>query len=140
MMVITNPQLEEKAQNDLIDFIKTYIHQNKGEIVLAERWGKRGIAYQIKRFLEAYYDVLYFRIEPKHLPEFERRLKLKEDIVRYMIIKVDKTQEEKIKIKAMAYANKEKAEAASAASSEPQASELPEKTEPAINATEGTNE
>ena len=134
--------MDEKAQSDLINFIKNHIIQNSGEILLAERWGKRGIAYQIKRFLEAYYDVLYFRIESKYLPEFERRLKLKEDIVRYMIIRVEKSQEEKIKIKAMAYANRERqeAEAATKPSPEPATAESPEKAEPITNPVEEKNE
>lgn len=103
MMILISPLLEEQAQNNIIDFIKRYIEENQGKTMFVEKWGKRSLQYKIKRFPEAYYNIIYFSIDPKYLGELERRLKLKEEILRYMIIKMIKSQIEKVKTKAETY-------------------------------------
>ncbi len=103
MMILTSPQLEEQAQNSIIDLVKKYIEENQGKVLFVEKWGKRSLQYKIKHFTEAYYNIIYFNINSKFLSEMERRLRLKEEVLRYMIIRMIKSQIEKIKNKAESY-------------------------------------
>jgi len=56
------------------------------EITAVEHWGKRQLAYPIQNELNGYYVVAQFRCDPAHLPEYERLLKLEEQLVRYLVV------------------------------------------------------
>ncbi len=54
-----------------------------------EHWGRRQLAYKIGRHEAGYYVIAHFSAAPKVLPEFERALKLDDDLVRYMVSLVE---------------------------------------------------
>jgi small subunit ribosomal protein S6 len=56
------------------------------EITAVEHWGKRQLAYPIQNELNGYYVVAQFRCDPAHLPEYERLLKLEEQLLRYLVV------------------------------------------------------
>lgn len=57
-----------------------------GEITAVEHWGKRQLAYPIQDQLNGYYVVAQFRCDPALLPEYERLLKLEEELLRYLVV------------------------------------------------------
>jgi small subunit ribosomal protein S6 len=57
-----------------------------GEVLAVEHWGKRQLAYPIKKHENGYYVVVQFRTDPASLPEFERAIKLDEDVLRYLVV------------------------------------------------------
>ena len=56
----------------------------EGEVKL-EHWGRRQLAYPIKRRESGYYVIAYLTVDPKGLPEYERALKLDESVIRYLV-------------------------------------------------------
>lgn len=56
------------------------------EITAVEHWGKRQLAYPIDRNDNGYYVVAQFSTEPSALPEFERLLKLDEEVLRHLVV------------------------------------------------------
>jgi len=56
------------------------------EITAVEHWGKRQLAYPIDRNDNGYYVVAQFSTEPRALPEFERLLKLDEEVLRHLVV------------------------------------------------------
>lgn len=58
----------------------------KGEIVALEHWGKRQLAYPIRKHGNGYYVVVQFRTSPENLPEFERAIKLDEAVLRHLVV------------------------------------------------------
>ncbi len=71
------------AQNQaIVDLIKA----QGGELLNADEWGKRRLAYPIKRATEGYYVVYTYHLDPKNLPEIERHYRLAEEIIRYNIL------------------------------------------------------
>jgi small subunit ribosomal protein S6 len=80
----------------------------KGEILAVEHWGKRQLAYPIKKHESGYYVVVQFRTEPAALPEFERAIKLDEDVLRYLVV----LSEGELPVPRSAAAQAESAEAA----------------------------
>jgi small subunit ribosomal protein S6 len=91
-MILTDPRLEEKEQKGVIEFVKKFIESSGGEVISIDSWGKRSTAYPIKHYLEAYYDIMYYKLEAKKLPELERRLKLKESVLRYLNLRSSEQQ------------------------------------------------
>ena len=56
------------------------------EITAVEHWGKRQLAYPIDRNENGYYVVAQFSTEPESLPEYERVLKLDEEVLRHLVV------------------------------------------------------
>ncbi len=56
------------------------------EITAVEHWGKRQLAYPIDRNENGYYVVVQFSTKPEALPEFERLLKLDEEVLRHLVV------------------------------------------------------
>ena len=56
------------------------------EITAVEHWGKRQLAYPIQNELNGYYVVAQFRCDAESLPEYERLLKLEEELLRYLVV------------------------------------------------------
>ncbi len=60
--------------------------EGRGEILAVEHWGKRQLAYPIKKHDSGYYVVVQFRTDPDALPEFERAIKLDEGVLRHLVV------------------------------------------------------
>ncbi len=56
------------------------------EITAVEHWGKRQLAYPIDRNDNGYYVVAQFSTDPGVLPEFERLLKLDDELLRHLVV------------------------------------------------------
>jgi small subunit ribosomal protein S6 len=57
-----------------------------GEITAVDHWGARQLAYPIKKEKSGYFVVAQFKTEPVSLPEFERLLKLDDQVLRYLVV------------------------------------------------------
>ena len=67
-------------------FNKLVANSGSGEITAVEHWGKRQLAYPINKQDNGYYVVVQFKTLPEHLPEFERAIKLDEDVLRHLVV------------------------------------------------------
>jgi len=86
---IVNPTLDDEALKEAIDKFSDLIKKLKGSIVKINEWGKRKLAYEVKRFDKGYYVVLDFCALPKIVTELERNLKLDDRILKYITVKID---------------------------------------------------
>ncbi|MGD8866205.1 MAG: 30S ribosomal protein S6 [Gemmatimonadales bacterium] len=57
-----------------------------GAVTAVEHWGKRQLAYPIRKHDNGYYVVVQLRTVPVSLPEFERAIKLDEDVLRHLVV------------------------------------------------------
>lgn len=57
-----------------------------GEVTAVDQWGRRQLAYPIKKKTAGYYVVVQFKTPSDPLPEFERLLKLDDELLRYLIV------------------------------------------------------
>ena len=60
--------------------------ESGGEVTAVEHWGKRQLAYPIRKHDNGYYVVAQLRTVPASLPEFERAIKLDEEVLRYLVV------------------------------------------------------
>ena len=85
-VLIFKTELADADRNALLDRFKGHIEEND-EVVSVDDWGKRRLAYEIADLKEGYYYIVDFKSDPDHIKEFERRLRLSDFVLRYMVIR-----------------------------------------------------
>ena len=85
-VLIFKSDMSDQDRTELFDRFKAVIEEN-GEVTNVDDWGKRRLAYEINYIREGYYYIVEFKSEPDHIREFERRLRLSDFIIRYMVIR-----------------------------------------------------
>jgi len=86
------PNLSEEDTELVINQMAEVISQRAGKLVKQERWGKRRLAYPIKKFSEAFYVFFHYEGNPDIPLELVRRFKQTDTILRYLTLQKD-TQE-----------------------------------------------
>ena len=86
VVYIFDSALEQAAINDKLTRFHTLIQQPGVDSPKVNHWGKRTLAYPIKRHETGYYVVAQFETEPAALPEFERAVKLDEGVLRHLVV------------------------------------------------------
>ena len=94
--VIINAALEEDQIQSIISRIKELISSNDGEITDIEDWGRKRLAYMIKKSKIGYYIIFQFNAYPQIISTLEKFYKLDENILRYLSIKLTKNALEQI--------------------------------------------
>lgn len=84
-MYIVRPTLEEAARDALIAEING-IFANVSEV---NAWGMRNLAYSIEDHTQGYYVITQAEATPTEVEEYERVCRIKEDIIRFIIVKQD---------------------------------------------------
>lgn len=69
--------------------MKNLISAN-GELTNVEEWGKKTLAYEIKKQKEGFYILFTFDAKPEFIAEFERVLRLDEIVLKHIVIKLEK--------------------------------------------------
>lgn len=87
-LLIFDPRLTEEEVTALLTKLQETLTALGGQVVKAESWGKRRLAYDIRKQREGTYAVLESRAEPPIVKEFERQLKLNEQVLRYFTTRV----------------------------------------------------
>jgi small subunit ribosomal protein S6 len=86
LVFITKPDLDENALNEVINRVKSWITDGSGEIVKIDLWGKRKLAYPIRKQSEGIYILLNANMPPKAGITLERNLRFTEAVVRFLLI------------------------------------------------------
>jgi len=82
---IADPELDEEALSSLEETVKSWIEAAEGRTTNVERWGKRKLAYQIRKRSEGYYFILETEMPPQAGRAIERDLGLSEQVLRYLL-------------------------------------------------------
>ncbi len=84
---LISPNLEEEETTKIITQISGIISKEKGKLIQEDRWGKKRLAYPIKKFEEAFYVFFLYEGDPNIPFELERRFKQTEAILRFLTVK-----------------------------------------------------
>jgi len=95
--VLINAALEDDQIQSIISSIKELISSNEGEIIDIDDWGRKRLAYMIKKSKVGYYIVFHINAYPQIISILEKFYKLDESILRYLTIKLTKNALEQIK-------------------------------------------
>jgi small subunit ribosomal protein S6 len=96
--VLINAALEDEAIQAIISRIKETISSNGGEIRDVEDWGRKRLAYIVKKSKIGYYVFFRFNALPDLMPKLERFYQLDDNILRYLTIKLTSEALEQIEI------------------------------------------
>ncbi len=88
VMIIFDPGLEEDAVRAEVDRSAELIRTRGGSPGRVERWGKRRLAYEIRRQREGAYVVLEAEAEPAVMAELDRTLTLADGVLRHKVIRM----------------------------------------------------
>jgi small subunit ribosomal protein S6 len=72
-----------------------------GKVIKVDNWGKRSLAYKIKRFRDAYYVVLTIEGDGAAIAELERRFRVTDYVIRFLSVRIDEDLKRSEKIKAV---------------------------------------
>ena len=87
-MVIFDPDAEETAVTAVLDRGLELIRTNGGTPGTVDRWGKRTLAYEVRKKREGYYVLVEYAAEPPATAELERHLTLSDEVMRHKIIRL----------------------------------------------------
>ena len=89
LMVILDPELEERTVAPSLEAFLEVIRQDGGSIDNVDIWGKRRLAYEIKKKTEGIYAVVNFNASPAATAELDRQLRLSEAVMRTKVLRQD---------------------------------------------------
>ena len=89
-VVIARPELTETQIDNLINNLSDIITKDGGKVVKKEQWGLRSFAYKINKNKKGHYFMLNLDSAPTTIFEYERQMRINEDIIRFLTIKIDK--------------------------------------------------
>jgi small subunit ribosomal protein S6 len=89
VMVILNPDLEERTVAPSLDTYLNVVRQDGGSIENVDVWGRRRLAYEIDKNAEGIYAVVTLNAEPATVKELDRQLSLNESVLRTKVIRPD---------------------------------------------------
>lgn len=73
----------------LTDQFKTIVTENGGSVAKVEYWGLRSLAFKIKKNRKAHYSLINFDAPHAAIAEMERQMRLNDDIIRFMTLRVE---------------------------------------------------
>ncbi len=88
LVFIISPELEEEKVGAVVDNVTQFITSKGGTISEVEQWGKRKLAFVIKRFVEGNYVLARFKMKSELTKELEANLRISEEVLRHLLIKL----------------------------------------------------
>ena len=88
---ILDPDLEEEQTQSTIEKVKGIISQNNGEILKVEDWGKRKLAYQVKKKAKGHYILIHFMGSPALISELERNYRVMDAVIKFQSVRLDES-------------------------------------------------
>jgi small subunit ribosomal protein S6 len=86
VVMIVHPDLDENALKGLTDRVQGWINDSGGSVDKVEQWGKRRMAYSIRKQREGQYVYMEAQFAPTYSAEFERNLRFLEPVMRFSVI------------------------------------------------------
>ncbi len=83
---IVHPELDDNAFKDVLEKVKAWITESGGEVTKVDLWGKRKLAYPIRKQIEGIYVYTETKIAPSFVADLDRNLRFLEPVMRFLIV------------------------------------------------------
>lgn len=93
-IVILDPDVTQEQQDGLIDKFKGLVSSNGGQVVHHNLWGRRKLAYEIKKRSHGIYHLFYLDRTPEALQALENQLRIEDNVIKWLSLKVDDVDKE----------------------------------------------
>ena len=101
IMFIVRPDVEEADLDKLIEGFSTNVTSGGGEVKTVEKMGRRRLAYTVRKFNDGFYVLLTIAAEGKLITEIERRLRVSEQVIKFITVRMDEEEKRLAKVKAI---------------------------------------
>jgi small subunit ribosomal protein S6 len=138
VMFIVRPDLTDEDLDKLVSTLETQVGNAGGTIKSVDKMGKRRLAYEVRTFTDGMFILFTIEGEGALIKEVERRLRVQEQVIKFITVRVDTEQKRLAKVKAIRdtkvrgkgsraveAASEAPAPAAAPAAAEPAATEAP---------------
>ncbi|MBC7241366.1 MAG: 30S ribosomal protein S6 [Anaerolineae bacterium] len=89
LVFIVAPQQDDEKVQAQIDTVTKRIAGYGGEVTKLSVWGKRKLAYPIKKFREGHYVVVQMQMPAEAVKQLDRDLLISENVIRHLIVRLD---------------------------------------------------
>lgn len=86
IMYILKANLEDAQRKEVIEKLHSLLTNEGAKVTNVNEWGLRDLAYPIKKETKGYYVVIKVECEPNATKEFDRKTKINNNVLRYLII------------------------------------------------------
>lgn len=87
VMVILDPDVEERSVAPLIENFLAVVREGKGKVEKIDTWGRRRLSYEINKKPEGIYSVIDLQAEPAVVKELDRQMNLSESVLRTKVLR-----------------------------------------------------
>ncbi|MDQ1333538.1 MAG: small subunit ribosomal protein [Thermodesulfobacteriota bacterium] len=87
-LYIINPDLADDAYQEVVAKMNALVQKEKGVVTRVEEWGKRTLAYEVKKFDKGSYVLLQYCGESGIVEELKREMTLDDRVIKYQTIKL----------------------------------------------------
>ncbi len=91
-LFIIDRDLDESEINKTIESVQDVITTGGGNVLKVDIWGRRQLAYMIQKKQDGFYVLIYFEAPASLIVEMNRRYKLADAVLRYLVIQLNKVQ------------------------------------------------
>ena len=88
-VLILKPDIDEARVAEALEKIGEFIKSNGGASLRIENWGKKRLAYRVKKNRFGIYLNLYHTLESAKVVELETKYKLYDLVIKYMVVRLD---------------------------------------------------
>ncbi len=99
MMIILKSLLPDDARQEIHKSITSLCKKLDGKVEDTDIWGKRYLAYKISNHQEGYYILYTLSLPSSSVKEFQKQVDLQQEIIRYLLVKIDEDEVQKKGIK-----------------------------------------
>ncbi len=90
LMLVFKPDAPDERTQAVVERVTRMIVGDGGQIVKVQPWGRRRLAYPIDRHREGQYHIVVFEAPPTTIGEIERSLLITEEVLRHLVIRVER--------------------------------------------------
>ena len=88
LVALVNPEVDEESLSKIVDKVAQSIGSRGGTVEETKDWGRRKLAYPVKKFMEADYVLTRFSLAPKSIKEVRKEISAVGDVLRCLVVKV----------------------------------------------------
>ena len=89
LAVVVSAKIEDEERAQVVEKCKALVERFGGTITEVDEWGKKRLAYEIQKMKEGFYYFIRFDVEPTAPVEIESRVRIMDNVIRYLVVRQD---------------------------------------------------
>jgi small subunit ribosomal protein S6 len=85
---LVRPDLADDLVDKIVERMRGIVHRDGGKVIKVENWGKKKVAYEVKKHLRAIFVRFLYLGNTHMVAEFERNLRMTDDVLKYQSVKI----------------------------------------------------